>query len=158
MVKEFLSQKGLTFEERDVSLNPSYAQELVRNTKQMGVPVTIINGQTVIGFDRRQLEQLLTQNQTSQRPSFGASIADAHSITAKQALGITYGAYIGRVRTGSVADRIGLVPGDVIIELNMNHIDNASDFENALSKLTKGSRISLVFLRMNKRMIGKGTL
>jgi len=48
MVKEFLSRKGIDFEERDVSRNASYAQELVRSTGQMGVPVTIINGQTVV--------------------------------------------------------------------------------------------------------------
>jgi len=77
MVKEFLSQKEIGFEERDVSRNPSYAQELLRNTGQMGVPVTIINGQIVVGFDRGRLEQLVTQTQTIQRPSFGASIADA---------------------------------------------------------------------------------
>jgi len=58
MVKEFLSQRGVSFEERDVPQNPSYAQELSK-TGQMGVPVTIINGQTVVGFDRSRLEQLL---------------------------------------------------------------------------------------------------
>jgi glutaredoxin len=84
MVKEFLSQKGISFQERDVSINQSYAQELVKSTGQMGVPVTVINGQTVIGFDRGRLEQLLTKTQTSQRPPFGASIADASKITAKQ--------------------------------------------------------------------------
>ena len=108
MVKEFLSQKGISFQERDVSINQSYAQELVKGTGQMGVPVTVINGQTVIGFDRGRLEQLLTKTQTSQHPLFGASIADASKITAKQGSGIILGAYIGSVRPGSVAERIGL--------------------------------------------------
>ncbi len=157
MVKEFLSRKGITFEERDVSRNSSYAQELVRSTGQMGVPVTIINGQTVVGFDRGRLEQLLTQTQTRQRPSFGASIADASRITAKRASGTTLGAYVGRIRPGSVAERIGLVPGDIITELNMNRIANASDLENSLSSLRKGSRFSLVFLRDNQGMTTEGT-
>ncbi len=52
MMKEFLSQKGVSFDERDVSRDPSCAQELVDSTGQMGVPVTIINGQVVVGFDR----------------------------------------------------------------------------------------------------------
>ncbi len=156
MVKEFLSRKGITFEERDVSRNPSYAQELVRSTGQMGVPVTIINGQTVVGFDRGRLEQLLPQTQTRQRPSFGASIADASKITAKQGSGITLGAYIGRVRAGSIAQRIGLTSGDIIIELNMKNIANASDLERALPGLSKGSHLSLVFLRGNKKMATEG--
>ena len=62
-MKEFLSQRGIAFEERDVSQNRSYAQEL-RSTGQMVVPVMIINGQTVVGFDRGRLEQLLAQTQT----------------------------------------------------------------------------------------------
>jgi glutaredoxin 3 len=156
MVKEFLSQRGISFEERGVSRNSSYAQELVRSTGQMGVPVTIINGQIVVGFDRGRLEQLITQTQTRQRPSFGASIADASKITAKQGSGIILGAYVGRIRPGSIAERIGLAPGDIITELNMKHIANAGDLEDALSNLSSGSRFSLVFLRGNKTMTTEG--
>jgi glutaredoxin 3 len=156
MVKDFLSRRGISFEERDVSRNSFYAQELVRNTGQMGVPVTIINGQIVVGFDRGQLEQLTTQTRTRQRPPFGASIADAGKITAKQGSGITLGAYVGRIRPGSVAERIGLAAGDIITELNMKHIVNADDLEDTLSNLSSGSRFSLVFLRGNKTMTTEG--
>ena len=156
MVKEFLSQRGIGFQERDVSRNPAYAQELVSSTGQMGVPVTIINQQAVIGFDRAKLERLLTQTQAGQRPSFGASIADASKITAKQGSGITLGAYIGRVRSGSVAERLRLASGDIVIELNMKNIANASDLERALSGLSRGSRLSLVFLRGNKKFASEG--
>ncbi len=157
MLKEFLSQRGIGFEERDVSQNPSFAQELMRSTGQMGVPVTIINGQIVVGFDRGRLESLLTQTQARRRPSLGASIADASKITAKQGSGTTFGAYVGRVRPGSLAERIGLVSGDIISELNMKRIANASDLEHALSSLNNGSRFSLLFLRGNKTMTTEGT-
>ncbi len=156
MVKEFLSQRGIAFEERNVSRDPSAAQELVRNTGQMGVPVTVINGQAVVGFDRARLEQLLAQSQAGQHPSFGASIADASKITAKQGSGITLGAYIGRVRPGSVAQRIGLAPGDIITELNLQHIANAGDLERALANLNRGNRFSLIFLRGNKTITTEG--
>lgn len=156
MVKEFLSQRGIAFEERDVSRNPSYAQELVRNTGRMGVPVTIISGQTVVGFDRGRLEQLLAQGQTGRGPWLGASIADASRITAKRGLGITLGAYVGRIRPGSVAEGIGLLPGDIITELNMKRIANAGDLEHALRGLDNGSRFSLIFLRGNKTMSTEG--
>jgi glutaredoxin 3 len=156
MVKEFLSQRGITFEERDVSRDPSYAQELVSSTGQMGVPVTIMNGQIVVGFDRGRLEQLTGRAQTRERPSFGASIADASKIAATRALGIILGAYVGRVRPGSVAERIGLAPGDVITELNMKPIANAGDLEDVLSNLDSGSHFSLVFLRGNNTMTTQG--
>ena len=156
MVKEFLSQRGIAFEERDVSRNPSYAQELVRNTGQMGVPVTIIDGQTVIGFDRVRLEQILRPAQSAQRPTFGASVADASKITANQGSGITLGAYVGKVRPGSVAERMRLAAGDIITELNMQRIANASDLERALANLNRGSRFSLVFVRGNKAITAEG--
>jgi glutaredoxin 3 len=156
MVKEFLSQRGISFEERDVSRNSSYAEELVRSTGQMGVPVTIIDGQIVVGFDRGRLEELTAQTQTGQRPAFGASIADASKITAKQGSGMIFGAYVGRTRPGSIADRIGLAPGDIITELNMKRIANAGDLEDALSNLSSGSRFSLVFLRDNKTTTTEG--
>ncbi|MFC1981410.1 glutaredoxin domain-containing protein [Chloroflexota bacterium] len=156
MVKEFLSQRGTSFEERDVSRDPSAAQELVRNTGQMGVPVTVIDGQAVVGFDRARLEQLLDQSQAGRRPSFGASIADASKITAKQGSGIILGAYIGKVRSGSVAQRIGLGTGDIITEFNLQPIANAGDLERTLANLNRGSRFSLVFLRGNKTMTTEG--
>ena len=145
MVKEFLSQRGISFQERDVSINNSYAQELVSSSGQMGVPVTIIDGQTVIGFNRGRLEQIINQRQTGQRLSFGAMIADAGTITTKQGTGIILGAYVGGVRPDSPADRIGLAVGDIIIEFATRNIANAADLENALSTMNSGSRFSLTY-------------
>ena len=156
MVKDFLSQRGISFEERDVSRNSAYAQELVSSTGQMGVPVTVIDGEVVVGFDRGRLEQLMPQTQAGQRPPFGASIADASKITAKQGSAIILGAYVGGVRSGSVAERIGLAQGDIITELNMRHIASADDLENSLSNLSSGSRFSLVFLRGDETMTAEG--
>lgn len=158
MVKEFLSQKGVRFQERDVSRNQSYAQELVRSTGQMGVPVTTIDGQIVVGFDRARLEQVLARTQTKQRPTFGASIADAGRITTRQGSGTTVGAYVGKVRQGSPAERAGVAAGDIITELNMKRIANASDMEQALATLQPGSRFSVVFLRGNRTLTGEGAL
>ena len=157
MVRDFLSQRGIRFQERDLSRNPAYARELMTVTGQTGVPVTIINQEVVIGFDRARLEQMLTQTKAGQRPSFGASIADASKITAKEGSGITLGAYIGRIRPESAAEKLGLAPGDIIIELNMQNIANAADLERALSRLGKGSRLSLLLLRGNKKMVAEGS-
>jgi len=99
----------------------------------------------------------LSQAKSAGRPSFGASIADASTITAKQGTGTILGAYIGRVRPGSVAGQAGLAPGDIIIEVNMQRIANAGDLERVLTGLNSGSRFSLVYLRSNKTMTGEGT-
>ena len=158
MVKEFLSQKGIKFLDKDVSLDQQAAREMVNKTKQMGVPVTLINNEVIIGFDRPRLEQALARYQQSARPSFGASIADAGRITAGQGSAVTQGAYIGKVRPGSVAERLGLRGGDIILELNKQNISNASELENAISKLAEGSRIWVVFLRANQKMSSEGLL
>ena len=158
MVKEFLSQRGVSFQERDVSVNNSYAQELVRNSGQMGVPVTIIDGQTVIRFDRGRLEQILNRRQTKQRPSFGEMIADASKITAKKGPDIILGAYVGGVRPGSPAEKTGLTAGDIIIQFNGKNIAKAGDLDNALSTMNSGSRFSLSYLRGNNKMNTEGIL
>lgn len=156
MVKEFLSQKGAGFTELDVSRDSAAARELVSSTGQMGVPVTVIDGQVIVGFDRAQLERALTQGQQRQRLSFGAAIADASKITARLGTGITFGAYVGKVKPGSVAAKVGLAQNDIITELNMQRIANAGDLEHALSKLDRGSHFSLVFLRGDRTFTAEG--
>jgi glutaredoxin len=157
MVKEFLSQRGANFKEIDVSQDRAAAQELMRKTGQMAVPVITINGETIIGFDRARLEQALSR-QPGQRPSFGASIADASKITGRQGSVITFGAYVGSVKAGSIAERMGLTQGDIVTEVNMQNVAKASDLESVLSGLNTGSRISLVFLRGNKTLSAEGAM
>ncbi len=157
MVKEFLSQKGVPFKDQDVSRDRAAAQEMIKKTGQVAVPVISIDGENVIGFDRERLEQLLSQ-QPQQRPSFGASIADASKITSRQGAVVTFGAYVGGVRTGSAAERMGLKQGDIITEMNMQNIAKASDLESIISRLNQGSRISVVFLRGNQTLRAEGIL
>jgi glutaredoxin len=57
-VKEYLSQKGIEFIERDVSKD----EDAINDLKKLGVmttPVTVIDGETVIGFNQQKFEQLL---------------------------------------------------------------------------------------------------
>jgi glutaredoxin len=156
MVKEFLSQKGVRYQDRDVSVNRAYAEEMVKATGQMGVPVTIIDGQTVIGFDRGRLEQILAQRQANKRPSLGITIADAGKVTAKNGNGVRIGAYIGSVRPNSTAEKLGLATGDIITEFNLRSIATSSDLEQALTQSNPGSRISLALIRGDKKITKEG--
>jgi glutaredoxin len=147
MVKQYLAQKGVSFEERDVNANPTYAQELVTASGQMGVPVTVIDGEFIIGFDKPKLEQLINQKREGQRPSFGAAIADAAKITVKQGGEMRMGAYIGNIRSGSLANRMGLMKGDIITSLNLSSINNAEDMTQVLATLSRGDHVAISFLR-----------
>ncbi len=57
-MKEFLSQKGIAFTERDVSQDERALAEL-EALGVMATPATVIGDQVVIGFDRAKLERLL---------------------------------------------------------------------------------------------------
>jgi glutaredoxin len=57
--KTYLRSKGVRFREVDVSRDPKAAQDLVRRTGQMGVPVIEVDGRPVVGFDQRRVDQLL---------------------------------------------------------------------------------------------------
>ncbi len=58
MEKEFLSQKGVPFVEKDVVGDAEAMDELVA-LGVMTTPVTVIDGEVVVGFDRKRLEELL---------------------------------------------------------------------------------------------------
>ena len=58
MEKEFLSQRGTPYVEKDVMKDAHAMQELI-DLGVMTTPVTLIDGELVVGFDRKKLEQLL---------------------------------------------------------------------------------------------------
>lgn len=58
-MKEFLSQKGIVFQEIDVSSDPQALESLMKLTKSLVVPVTVINGDVIVGFDKKALEEKL---------------------------------------------------------------------------------------------------
>jgi glutaredoxin len=134
MAKEFLSQKGVPYIEKDVSRDPTAAAELQR-LGQRGVPVIMVDGHMVVGFDRPQLERLLAQATMPpgpERPKLGASIADAAQHAPPSS---PPGAYVGRVRPESPAARAGLQPGDIIVALAGQPISNAAAVEQIMSRL-----------------------
>lgn len=51
MLKNFLSEQNIPFNEVNVETQPEVMQRLVKTTGQMGVPQTEVNGQWIIGFD-----------------------------------------------------------------------------------------------------------
>ena len=147
LTKQFLSGRGVEFTEYDVSRDRAAAEEMVRLTGQMGVPVTVIDEQTVIGFDQARLEQLLEQSGEGQHPHFGLKVADATTVTQKLGATPVFGAFVGAVATSSLGEKAGIRQGDIITEVNLRRINNADELETALANLTPGSRVTIVFLR-----------
>ncbi|MGD2176604.1 MAG: glutaredoxin domain-containing protein [Anaerolineae bacterium] len=61
-MKEFLSQRGVSFVQRDVAEDEQALTELER-LDVMTTPVTVIGSEVVIGFDRARFENPLNTQQ-----------------------------------------------------------------------------------------------
>lgn len=59
MLKNYLRSKGIKFVDYDVSRDERKAMEMVRISGQMGVPVVVINGKVVVGFNKPLIDRLL---------------------------------------------------------------------------------------------------
>jgi len=58
-VKSYLTEKGVSYEEKDVSRDREAAMEMIKKTNQMGVPVLDIGGAMIVGFDKERINYFL---------------------------------------------------------------------------------------------------
>jgi glutaredoxin 3 len=59
LVKNFLKARQVHFTEYDVSRDQRRADEMVRKSHQMGVPVVDMNGKIIVGFNQKEIEKAL---------------------------------------------------------------------------------------------------
>jgi glutaredoxin 3 len=59
MAKEFLSQKGYTFREFDVTKDRAALDEMVKLSGARSVPVIAACNEVMVGFEKTRLEQML---------------------------------------------------------------------------------------------------
>jgi len=55
---EFLSQKGVQFVEKNVRADQAALKELI-DLGYQSTPVTVIDGEAIVGFDQTKISQLL---------------------------------------------------------------------------------------------------
>jgi S1-C subfamily serine protease len=136
----------VSFVEKNVAADHQAAMQMVKVSGQQGVPVITVDGQVVVGFNQPRLRQLIQQARQA-KPKLGASIADASSQVQKHPGIPSSGAYIGRVRPGSPAERAGLRPGDVIVALGGHPVVQAKDVHRLVQEMPKGRDVSLTYVR-----------
>jgi len=61
VVKAYLSERGVEFEERDVSSDSAAVEDLVERYQSRSTPTLVIGEEVMIGFDPDRLNQLLAQ-------------------------------------------------------------------------------------------------
>ncbi|MCK4994949.1 MAG: glutaredoxin family protein [Candidatus Omnitrophica bacterium] len=59
MAKQYFFSKGIAYESVDVSTDKAKADEMVKLSGQMGVPVIVVDGNVITGFDQPKIDALL---------------------------------------------------------------------------------------------------
>ncbi len=59
MTKDFFQKNNVVYTEHNVATDAAKRQEMIEKTGQMGVPVILIDGEVVVGFDQSRLSELL---------------------------------------------------------------------------------------------------
>ena len=59
--KEYLKEKGVEFEDVNVAEDQVRAEEMVKKSGQMGVPVLDIHGTIIVGFDQPKIDEALAR-------------------------------------------------------------------------------------------------
>ena len=58
-LKEFLKEKGINFEEIDVSKDEKARDEMIKKSGRLEAPILEIDGEIVVGFDKEKIVKLL---------------------------------------------------------------------------------------------------
>lgn len=58
-VKKYLKEKRVTFKEYNIAKDKRRAEEMVKKSGQMGVPVLDVHGKIIVGFDTSKIEKAL---------------------------------------------------------------------------------------------------
>ncbi len=119
---------------------------MIKLTGQMAVPVIVVDGHVVIGFDQARLQELLS-GAGRKPPRFGLKITDADN-TAVQGGSVSQpGAIIVAVTSGLLGEKVGLKEGDIITVINGQAIGGAADMERVLVSLGPGTIVTFLFKR-----------
>ena len=134
----------MPFRERDVSVDPAAAGEIVRRSGQTGVPVIVAGDEVIVGFDRPRLERLANHAGAPQahRPRLGLRVKDAPG----------GGVEVGGVRDGSPAERAGLRVGDVVESVDGQPVRSAAELERWAQRLRPGVAPDVHVRRAGERL------
>jgi len=142
-VKDFLTREKVSFVEKNVATDRQAANDMVNRTGQTGVPVTVIAGEAIVGFNQPALRNAVTRlRQQVGKPDglkLGAQVADAAQVLPKQGKPGLEGALLGEIKPGALAAKSGLQSGDVITAVQGYAIQGADDLASALQRVVAGN-------------------
>jgi glutaredoxin-like YruB-family protein len=151
--KAYLRQNNVPFVDKDVAKDYDAALEMIRISGQQGVPVTVADGDVILGFDQAKFAKLAARYAAPKRPPLGILAADAeeyltkHPDKAGKLPPDTKGVYVGKIRPSTVAARGGLESGDVITSFAGKRVRNMATLDQMVEALKPGDKATAKFLR-----------
>ena len=149
------------FIQTDASINPGNSGGALVNLKGelVGINTAIIGpsgGNVGIGFAipinmARQIMDQIIEHGEIQRGRIGVQIQDL-TIELAEALGVSreVGAVVSQVVPNSPAEKAGVLPGDVIVEMNGEPVVGSSDLRNKVGVLRVGDSVDIIAVRDGK--------
>ncbi len=127
--------------------------EMIRVSGQQGVPVTVSNGDVILGFDQQKFAKLAAKFAGPKRPPLGILAADAedylakHPEKAEKVPAGTKGVYIGKIRPKTVAARHDLRVGDIITSFAGKRVRTMAALDQMVETLKAGDKATAKFIR-----------
>ena len=59
MAKDYFKKNSIPFTDFNVAIDPKRAEEMVKKSGQMGVPVIDVNGRIIVGFNQSAIDSAL---------------------------------------------------------------------------------------------------
>ena len=157
------------FIQTDASINPGNSGGALINLdgQLVGINTAIIapgGGNIGIGFAvptnmAREVKNQLLEHGEVRRGRLGILIQDlTPAIADALELDAAQGAVVTQVEPDSPAERAGLEPGDVIIEIDGAAVEGSSDLRNKVGLMRLGSTAELVYLRNGIRESVEATI
>ena len=126
---------------------------MIRRSGQQGVPVVATDEEVIVGFDQIRLARLADRHAGPKRPPLGVMAADAADYLARHPddpaakAGIKTGVYVGKIRPGSVAERAGLNPSDVITAFAGKRVRTMANLDQLVEAVRPGEEVTVSFWR-----------
>jgi S1-C subfamily serine protease len=124
----------------------------------IGINTAIVTGTEGLGFaipsnTVKEVAGQLMQFGRVERPYLGIEwVAITPRIASAYDLPVQFGAYVQEVEAGSPADRGDLLPGDIIIAIEDQAIDEENNLVNILMRFDPGQEVQITVIREGKEI------
>lgn len=150
----------------DAAINPGNSGGALVDTsgRVIGINTLVYTGNSTsiaqgLGFSipsntvRKVAEQLLsTKKGKVRKPWVGISMQDVTPDMAEQwGFPVKRGVLVADVISGSPAAAAGIIPGDIIVEIDGINISSAAEFKSIVNSKTPGSDVIVVLWRQNEK-------